>query len=60
MIENIGLFFTILGVVTVIVLFLELVLDVDTFAGKVFSKLKKSKSKNIETMEEEMDEIKKL
>lgn len=60
MIESTGLFFTIIGVVTVIVLILELVLDVDTFSGKIFSKLKKSRSRKIEAMDEEMDENKKL
>ena len=48
MIENVELLFAIFGVVAVIFIFLELVIDVDTFAGKWISKIKASKSKSKE------------
>lgn len=60
MIENVELLFTVFGVIAVIFVILELVLDIDTFAGKFIAKIKASKSKGIETIDEEFDEIKKL
>ncbi|WP_415250621.1 hypothetical protein [Sulfurimonas sp.] len=43
MIENVGLLFGILGVVAVLFIVAELVLDVDSFAGRFISKIKGSK-----------------
>lgn len=48
MIENVGLLFAIFGLIAVIFIVLELVMGVDTFAGKWISKLKASKSKSNE------------
>jgi len=48
MLENVQLLFAIFGLITVVVIFIELVLDVDTFAGRFISKVKKSKSEKRE------------
>ena len=45
MIENVVVLFAIFGVITVLVIFIELVLDVDTFAGRLISKIKQAKLK---------------
>ena len=57
MIENVELLFAIFGVIAVFFIVLELVLDIDTFAGRFISKIKNSKSKGIETIDEEFDEM---
>ncbi|CAA6818850.1 MAG: Unknown protein [uncultured Sulfurovum sp.] len=43
MLENVQLVFAIFGFVTVIFIIIELVLDVDTFAGRLISKIKQAK-----------------
>lgn len=48
MLENVQLLFAIFGLITVIFIIVELVLDVDTFAGRLISKIKQSKSKQRE------------
>lgn len=60
MIENVELVFTVFGIIAVFFIILELVLDIDTFAGRFIAKIKASKSKGIETIDEEFDEITKL
>ena len=45
MIENVELVFAVLGVVAVLFVAAELVMDIDTFAGRFISKIKGSKPK---------------
>ena len=60
MIENVELLFSIFGVLTVLFIFAELVLDIDTFAGKFISKVKSSKSSKIDNIDEELDGLEKI
>lgn len=60
MIENVELLFAIFGFIAVFFIVVELVLDIDTFAGRFISNIKNSKSKGIETIDEEFEEMKNI